>query len=182
VLQRAPPAATAPVAPARVSAAATPSATRRPGGACVVLASAATSVTCRVTGATTGPAARRSVTVATVPRATRSPDVVTARAAGTVSTASSVRHRRYCCTDACSSGPCLRGEGYGFNPRPFPRRSVEKKIFWQCVKARPAKCEHYCDARKCRLASIKCKKPLGRPELRPGPRWESLRRSPRLPS
>jgi len=25
---------------------------------------------------------------------------------------------------------------------------------------------------------LKCKKPLGRPELHPGPRWESLQRSP----
>ena len=35
-----------------------------------------------------------------------------------------------------------------------PPRKIEKKIFWQCKKARPAKCErwrtlclHYCDAR-----------------------------------
>jgi len=41
---------------------------------------------------------------------------------------------------------------------------------------------HYCDARKSHLASIKCKKPLGRSGLRPGPHWESLLRSPRPPS
>jgi len=35
-----------------------------------------------------------------------------------------------------------------------------------------------CDARKSHLAFIKCKKPLGRPGLRPGPRLESLQRSP----
>jgi len=67
--------------------------------------------------------------------------------------------------------------GYGFKPP----RNVEKKIFWQCKKARPGKCEcwctlclHYCDARKSHLASIKCKKPLWWPGLRPGPRWGSL--------
>jgi len=32
-------------------------------------------------------------------------------------------------------------------------------------------CLHYCDVRKSRLESIKCKKPLGRPGLRPRPRW-----------
>ena len=45
-----------------------------------------------------------------------------------------------------------------------------------------ALCLHYCDAMKSHLASIKCKKPLGRPGLCPGPRWGSLQRSPRSPS
>jgi len=79
-----------------------------------------------------------------------------------------------------TTGPYLRGEGTG-----SPHHRNKKTIFWQCKK-RPAKCErwrtvclHYCDARKSHLASIKCKKPLGRPGLCPGPRWESLQRSPR---
>ena len=83
--------------------------------------------------------------------------------------------------DKLRPGPYLRGRGiYGFN---HPR-NVEKKFFWQCIKARPAKCErwrtlclHYCDARKSHLASIKCKKPLGQP----GYRWGILTLLPQTP-
>jgi len=72
----------------------------------------------------------------------------------------------------------------------FSPRNVEKKIFGSVKKhANAVKCEcwltlclHYCDAMKNHLALIKCKKPLGRPGIRPGPRWESLQRSPRPPS
>ena len=89
--------------------------------------------------------------------------------------------RRYHYCSLLYPKPDLRGGGgYEFNPP----RNVEKKYFWQCKIARTAKCQtgilclHYCDARKSHLASIKCKKPLGRPGRRPGPRWESLQRSP----
>ena len=102
----------------------------------------------------------------------------------------SLENNPFCCTvyDTVyvEPGPYLRG---GLRVQPPPPRNVEKKFFWQCIKARPAKCErwrtlclHYCDARKSHLASIKCKKPLGRPGLRPRPYWGSLQRSPRPPS
>jgi len=67
----------------------------------------------------------------------------------------------------------------GLLVQPPPPKCWEEN-FWQCKKARPAKCEcwltlclHYCVARKSHLASIKCKKPLGRPGLRPTPGCES---------
>jgi len=86
----------------------------------------------------------------------------------------------------CQCALHLHAEPYlrGLRVQPAPPPKCWKEIFWQFRKARPAKCErsrtlclHYGDDRKWR--KIKCKKPLGRPGLRTGPRWESLQRSPR---